>query len=28
MKDVLAKVAGQADNQAVSAIVKERLSKM
>ena len=28
MKDVLAKVAGQADSQAVSALVKERLSKM
>jgi uncharacterized protein YqeY len=28
MKDVLAKVAGQADNQAVSALVKERLSKI
>ena len=27
MKDVLAKVAGQADNQAVGALVKERLSK-
>ena len=28
MKEVLAKVAGQADSQAVSALVKERLSKM
>lgn len=28
MKEVLAKVAGQADNQTVGAIVKERLSKM
>ncbi len=27
MKDVLAKVAGQADNQVASALVKERLSK-
>ncbi|MDO8675968.1 MAG: GatB/YqeY domain-containing protein [Candidatus Omnitrophota bacterium] len=27
MKEVLAKVAGQADSQAVSALVKERLSK-
>ncbi len=28
MKDVLAKVAGQADNQTVGALVKERLSKV
>lgn len=28
MKEVLVKVAGQADSQAVSALVKERLSKM
>ena len=28
MKEVLAKVAGQADSQAISALVKERLSKM
>ena len=28
MKDVLAKVAGKADSQAVSALVKERLSKI
>jgi hypothetical protein len=28
MKDVLARVAGQADNQAVGALVKERLSKI
>ena len=28
MKEVLAKVAGQADSQTVSALVKERLSKM
>lgn len=28
MKEVLAKTAGQADNQAVSAAVKDRLSKM
>ncbi len=28
MKDVLVKVAGQADSQAVSALVKERLSKI
>jgi len=28
MKEVLAKVAGQADSQAVSALVKERLSKL
>lgn len=28
MKDVLARVAGQADNQEVSRLVKERLSKM
>ena len=28
MKEVLAKLAGQADNQVVSALVKERLAKM
>ena len=28
MKDVLSRVAGQADNQTVGALVKERLSKM
>ncbi len=28
MKDVLARTAGQADNQTVSALVKERLSRM
>jgi len=28
MKDVLARVAGQADNQTVGVLVKERLSKI
>ena len=28
MKDVLGRVAGQADNQTVGALVKERLSKI